>query len=103
MEKKHELIKNEQPILKIGNISLLFGELTALSGVSLEVKEGEIFGLIGPNGSGKTCILIVLTAFTALPKATSISKGKELPIFRGIMLPNWVLAVHFKKSRSTQD
>ncbi|WP_179957082.1 ABC transporter ATP-binding protein [Amycolatopsis anabasis] len=39
------------------NVVRRFGDFTAVNGVSLEVEEGEIFGLIGPNGAGKTTLL----------------------------------------------
>lgn len=42
-----------------------FGNFTAVDGVSLEVKQGEIFGLIGPNGAGKSTLMKMLT--TLLP------------------------------------
>jgi len=44
-------------LLKIQNVSKTFGGFTALSGVSLEIAQGERFGLIGPNGSGKTTLI----------------------------------------------
>ena len=44
------------PLLDITALTKRFGGFTALSGVSFEVKEGEILGLIGPNGSGKTTL-----------------------------------------------
>ncbi len=50
-------------ILKIADISKSFRGLRALSGVSFELKEGEIFGLIGPNGAGKTTLFNVISGF----------------------------------------
>jgi branched-chain amino acid transport system ATP-binding protein len=50
-------------ILKIKNIAKDFGGLRALNKVNFEVQQGEIFGLIGPNGSGKTTMLNVITGF----------------------------------------
>lgn len=54
-----------EPIIKIEKLVKRYKELIALDHLSLEVGEGEIFGLLGPNGSGKTttinCILSLLT------------------------------------------
>ena len=52
-------------VLEVSNISKRFGGITAVNGVSFDVQEGEILGLIGPNGCGKStlfnCILGQLT------------------------------------------
>lgn len=50
-------------VLACDNIDRSFGGLRALKGVSLAVREGEIFGLVGPNGSGKTTMVNVITGF----------------------------------------
>jgi ABC-type branched-subunit amino acid transport system ATPase component len=64
--------------LSIEDLSINFGGLVALSGVSLEVAEGEIFALIGPNGAGKTTVLNVLTGLYR-PTAGRISfRGESL-------------------------
>ena len=53
------------PVIKVENLVKRYRELVALDHFNLEIEEGEIFGLLGPNGSGKTttmnCILSLLT------------------------------------------
>lgn len=53
------------PVVKIENLVKRYNDLVAIDHFNLEIKEGEIFGLLGPNGSGKTttinCILSLLT------------------------------------------
>ena len=46
----------DKKLLEIKSVSKHFGGFTALSDVSIDVAQGERFGLIGPNGSGKTKI-----------------------------------------------
>jgi branched-chain amino acid transport system ATP-binding protein len=45
-------------MLKINNIKTYYGNIQALKGISIEVKEGEIITLIGANGAGKTTVLM---------------------------------------------
>ncbi len=49
-------------ILSLHGIGKTFGGLSALSGISFEVRRGEIVGVIGPNGAGKTTLFNVITA-----------------------------------------
>ena len=48
-------------MIRVENLTKKFGELTAVDGVSFEVKEGEIFAFLGPNGAGKTTTIKMLT------------------------------------------
>lgn len=51
------------PVLECVGIERSFGGLKALKGVNLSIAEGEIVGLVGPNGSGKTTMVNVVTGF----------------------------------------
>lgn len=52
----------ETPLLEFSDVTLRFGGVTALNGVSFTVGEGELFAVIGPNGAGKTSIFNCLNA-----------------------------------------
>ncbi|MFX1259475.1 MAG: ATP-binding cassette domain-containing protein, partial [Promethearchaeota archaeon] len=47
-------------MIKISNLSKSFGSFKAVENLNINIQEGEIFGLIGPNGSGKTTTILTL-------------------------------------------
>ena len=49
-----------ETVLSISNLTKKFGRLTAVNNLNLEVKRGQVFGMLGPNGSGKTTTLGML-------------------------------------------
>src|SRR6266496_4496742 len=51
---------NGEPIIEVRGMTKRFGEITAVDHVNLTVRAGEIFGFLGPNGSGKTTFLRML-------------------------------------------
>lgn len=48
-------------IIKVNNLTKSFGKLKAVDNLSFSIEEGELFGLLGPNGSGKTTTVKILT------------------------------------------
>ena len=68
-------------IIKVKNLVKRYGELVALDHLSLTVNKGEIFGLLGPNGSGKT------TAINCILSLLEYDKG-EIEIFDRPMSPD---------------
>lgn len=65
-------------ILKIENLTHYFGGLRAISDFNLDLKEGELLGVIGPNGSGKTTCFNLLTGIYRPTKGSIRFKGKEI-------------------------
>ena len=53
--------KNPQPIISLENISLSFGNRKILDNVSFKINQGQILGMLGPNGVGKSTIFNLIT------------------------------------------
>ena len=64
--------------LSVNNLTKVFGGLTAVDDVSFEVQEGEIFGLIGPNGSGKTTIFNMISQYYSVTSGKIYFKGQDI-------------------------
>ena len=56
-------VRTDGPIVSIEGVSKLYGGVAAVRDVTLEVRRGEVLGLLGPNGSGKTTLLRMLTGY----------------------------------------
>jgi branched-chain amino acid transport system ATP-binding protein len=56
-------MEHPEILLRVQNLSLGFGGVTALQAIDLEVRKGELLALIGPNGAGKTCLLNCINGF----------------------------------------
>ncbi len=67
-------------MLKIENLHVSIGEREVLKGINLHIQEGETFILFGPNGSGKTSLLMTLMGFSAyvINKGKIIFKGQDI-------------------------
>ncbi len=65
-------------ILEVKGITKTFGGVTALDEVSVNVEENTLLGIIGPNGSGKTTFVNIVTGFVRPDKGSVIFKGKEM-------------------------
>ncbi len=65
-------------MIKIENLVKRYGKLVALDHLNLEIEEGEIYGLLGPNGSGKTTAISCMLALLKYDKGTVSIFGEEM-------------------------
>jgi len=65
-------------IVSVENVTHRYGERVALSGVSFQVSEGEIFGLLGPNGGGKSTVFRILSTLMAPTAGTAGICGHDV-------------------------
>jgi len=66
------------PLLACAHVQKSFRGLRALAGVSLEVREGEILGLVGPNGSGKSTLINVISGHYRPDRGRIVFDGRDL-------------------------
>ena len=68
----------DEPILQVKEVTKTFGGIIALNRVSFEVGEGEILGIIGPNGSGKTTVVNCITGFIKASSGNVFFQGRNI-------------------------
>ena len=76
--------KQKKTILSLKNISLSFQNRQILENISFEINQGEIFGMLGPNGVGKSTIFNLVTGLIKPDKGDIIIKDEKVnnyPIF----------------------
>ncbi len=67
-----------QPIVEIENLVKRYKEVLALDHLNLQIEEGEIYGLLGPNGSGKTTAISCILALLSFDKGSVKVFGQEM-------------------------
>ena len=65
-------------LLRVDGVTVRFGGITALEGVSFSVQAGHIVGLIGPNGAGKTTLFNCLSRLYAFNEGSILFEGESL-------------------------
>lgn len=70
--------KNMNPIVSVKEISKSYGKIQALKDISFEVNQGEIFGLIGPDGAGKTTLFRILTTLILADQGEASVGGHDV-------------------------
>ncbi len=78
IEKDYGIENKPDNIVEIKNLIKDYGELTAVDNLSLNIREGEIFGLLGPNGSGKTTTINCMLSLINYNRGKIKIFGKEM-------------------------
>jgi branched-chain amino acid transport system ATP-binding protein len=99
---------DNQVRLRIDNLSLSFGGVSALADVSIEVRDREILAIIGPNGAGKTALLNCINGFYKPQKGEIYYDGRRITRMRPDKLAKLGIARTFQNIElyaglSTQD
>ena len=63
-------------MIEVRNLTHRYGDRTALSNISFDVRKGEIFGLLGPNGGGKSTLFRILTTMMAPERRQRVDRGQ---------------------------
>ncbi len=84
-------------MFEASNVGVRFGGVQALDNINLEVRQGEIIGLIGANGAGKSTFYNVVSGFVTPTEGSSLKyKGRELLDFPASVRTKWGIARTFQ-------
>lgn len=67
-----------EEVLKVSNLRKRFGKVEIIKDISFRIKEGEIFGFLGPNGSGKTTTIKMLVDLIGMDSGSISVMGKDI-------------------------
>ena len=70
--------KNENPIIEFKNVSLSYGKRLILDNINFNINQGQIFGMLGPNGVGKSTIFNLITGLIALDSGQIKINGEDV-------------------------
>ncbi len=66
------------PAISLKNVTKTFGKVTAVDNLSLDIRKGELYGFIGPNGSGKTTTIKMMTGLYRPNSGTVVVGGSDI-------------------------
>ncbi|MDI6028566.1 ATP-binding cassette domain-containing protein [Corticibacterium sp. UT-5YL-CI-8] len=89
----------DEIIVDVSKGTKKFGQVVAIDGVNLKVRRGEVHGLIGANGSGKTSLLNVLTGLSRLNSGSFTINGKDATYLSADRIANMGLGRTFQAPR----
>jgi len=90
-------IKADDVLLELKDIHMYFGKVAALSGVSLQVRKGDIHSVIGPNGAGKTVMMNIINGLYRPQKGEIRFKGEIINHIRPYERASLGMARTFQK------
>ena len=73
--------KNKNSIIEFKNVSLSYGKRLILDNINFNINEGQIFGMLGPNGVGKSTIFNLITGLIALDSGQIKINGEDVTNF----------------------
>jgi len=91
-----ERVTAAAPLIAVSDVTLRFGGITALSGVSFDVQRGELFAIIGPNGAGKSSIFNCLNGVYRPQEGSILFDGEEVVGRRPVALARRGIARTFQ-------
>jgi branched-chain amino acid transport system permease protein len=95
----HSREPSDRVVVEVRDGTKKFGAVVAVDGVNLKVREGEIHGLIGANGSGKTSLLNVLSGLSRLNAGSFLIDGKDATRMAADRIANMKLGRTFQTPR----
>ncbi len=95
--------RTTDPVLTVDNVTKSFGGVTALDGATLEVRDGEIVGVVGPNGAGKSTLFNCIMGVYELTDGRVELDGTDISSQRTDVIVNSGMSRTFQLARVFPD